>query len=310
MLLRCKNTAVCLEVVVEDPEGLYESLSSDFSRRYLPPLEASGECRSVGARVYWLSGSGFEVLASAYSDYSPDTYVVAGEYPEAYVNEAPVFFMLQVLARALAREGYVLVTDSVAVDLGGRAVLFLGFPHTGKSTISAIAADRGYRVLSTENTIVKPSASGLLVYGGTRVLVFDPRIRELYGVRLESTKKTKHGYEVVDLDALHEPLEEPLLVSEIYLLYTSFSSYGVSVVPIRGRKAGKLAWHFAVSLLKGLDYYEPAPLDMPLAGPVRASVEGFVKAVVEGYSGRFYEVFGSPLEVFNYVARQGPPGTS
>ena len=292
-----------------DSEVLEKSLTSTFSRRYLPRAQRVECSSSLQARIAWSSGVGFTVESAAYSDDPgvPDYYAVRGGLPEAYVNESPVFFLLQVYARSLAKRGYVLLTDSVTISDENKAVLLLGYPHTGKSTISSIALTHGYSVLSTENTIVKPGDKYIEVHGGTRVLVFDPRIRELYGVRVESHEKTKHGYEIVDLDLLSKP-KLPKRVVEVYLIYTSFTTSGASFSTIKGRKIAKTIWYFATGPLKGIDYYEPSPLDTPISGSVATTLTRLINTFTENYSENFYEIFGSPLEVFKAIIEKSSLG--
>ncbi len=299
----CLNVAgASIAIRYGEPGRLTSSLASTFSRRYLPPAKPTGCYEVPQALVEWLPGDGFTIESTVFSrnPLEPDYYRVRGGLPEAYVNESPVFFLLQVIARSLARMGYALLTDSVAVSDGERAVLLLGYPHTGKSSISAIALTQGYYVLSTENTVVKPGNSKLEVYGGTRVLVFDPKVRELYGVRVKSPEVTKHGYELVDLDLLGTP-KLPQKVVGVYLLYTSFSSTGASLAPIRGRKVTKTVWYFATALLKGVEYYEPSPLDTPIDGAVANTLTKLLDTFSTSYSNSFYEAFGSPLEVFKAI---------
>ncbi|MEM2025793.1 MAG: hypothetical protein QXW94_05835, partial [Desulfurococcaceae archaeon] len=290
----------CFEIHANEMHKLNEFLYSEFSRRYIPRINVSETCLGrTSAVIYWLKGEGFQVLSSSYSSYGPDVYVVCGDLPRAYTNESPIFFLLQVLARGLAKTGLVLLTDSVAITTKSKTILLMGFPHTGKSTIATIAVNNGLTVRSTENTVVKIEEKSLKIVGGTRVLVFDPKIKDLYGVKVEPTSKTKHGYEILDLDAL-EPSsinKEEVDIDELYVIYTSFSAKGASISPIKGRKIEKLIWYFATSLIKGLDYYEPYPLNLPIDQPVAEAIVKFIEVVKENYSNKFYEVFGSPLDV-------------
>ncbi|MEM0224364.1 MAG: hypothetical protein QXS24_01740 [Desulfurococcaceae archaeon] len=303
-MLRLKIENTCIEIRTREPKELFESLNSDFSRRYLPPLSI-GDCSNIAAVIYWISGEEFTVLSASYSSNAPDIYVVSGDYPRAYENESPVFFLTQVLARSLAKEGYIMLTDSVSMEFSEKNVLVLGFPHTGKSTLSSIALSHGYRIYSTENTVVKLVDEVLHVVTGTRVLVFDPRVRDLYDVKVQSTSRTRHGYEVVDLDKYFnkELLNRKIPIDEIYVIYTSFSSSGVSIAPVKGRKVEKLIWYFATGLLKGLDYYYPQPLDMPLDDKVLLTIRKFMETTRKKYGDKFYEVFGSPMEVFRAISR-------
>lgn len=298
---------VCIEISTNSPEDLLRSLKSVFTRRYLPTI-STNRCSDVVAKIRWLREGEFQVLSATYSEIGVDMYVVRGEYPEAYANESPLFFLLQVFARALAKKGYVMLTDSVVIKLKTKTVLLLGFPHTGKSTISSIAVNEGYTVYSTENTVVKVVNGTIHTIAGTRVLVFDPKVRELYGVTIRSTGKTKHGYELLDLDTLTGGIlsVSQVPIDEIYVIYTSFNSSGASIVPIRGRKVEKLLWYFATSLIKGMDYYYPQPLDMPLSGTVARTINELLSTVRDNYVGRFFEAFGSPLDLLRTMASHSP----
>lgn len=298
---------VCVELLGDGVTEIAESFTSLFSRRYLPDPRLADYCSTVDIEVSWIRGTGFKVLATGYYDVLPDKYVVEGAPVEPYVNEAPVFFLIQALARRLALRDRFILTDSVSIHIPrtGRAVLLLGYPHTGKSTISSIAYSKGFTVLSTENTVVEASGSGLRVRAGSSILVFDPRVKELYGVNVSPHYTTRHGYGVLDIgdEKRASLLRDGVEASSIYILHTSFSSSGVSVEQVKGRKIGKLLWYFAVSVLKGLDFYEPVPLNMPLES-LENRLLGFLSTIREKYEGRVFEVFGSPLEVFTEIARR------
>jgi len=302
-MLRIKILDACIEIHVADPGKLESSLKSEFAKRYLPAFRLSGDCSTTDSTIYWLKNGDFEVLTTSYSEHGRDIYVVKGDPPEPYVNESPIFFILQVLARSLAKKGLIMLTDSVVISSGNKNVLLLGFPHTGKSTMASIAVSRGYDVYSTENTVVKIEEKKLIAVNGTRVLVFDPAVRSLFGVNIPRTNKTRHGYDILDLDQYmgNEFYEFDVAIDEIYVTYTSFSSTGASIVPVKGRKIDKLLWIFATSIIRGLDYYQPRPLDTPLDGKVLNTLTKFISEIRENYAGRIYEAFGSPLEVLKVI---------
>lgn len=292
---------VCIEVYHRDFNTLYSAFTTDFARRYLPRLSSTSNCSSPVATIYWLEGKGFEVLSTSFSSDRNDLYIVQGEPPSPYINESPVFFLLQVLARGLAKKGYVMITDSISIGLPGRNILILGYPHTGKSTITTLAVAKGFKVYSTENTILGVDEGSLRILGGSRVLVYDPKVKELFNIHLEPTSRTKHGYEVVDLEEKVIIDLDENIVDEIYIVYSSFSSRGFSGQQVKGRKVEKTLWVFATSLLKGLDYYAPRPLDTPLDQTVTKTLEKFIEVVKSKYNGRFYEVFGSPVEIIEGI---------
>lgn len=300
-MLSLKILDSCIDIWSREQVNLVNSLNSDFSRRYIPTLTPIDNCSDISATIYWLDGEGFDVISETYSENGPDTYVVVGKPPIPYVNESPVFFILQVLARSLVRKGYVVLTDSIVISGPGKTILLLGYPHTGKSTIASIALSNGFKVYSTENSVLETKRDRLVFKTGTRVLVFDPVIRRLYGVDIPSTGKTRHGYEIVDLDIFEKISEIEISIDEIYLLYTSFNGIGSSIVRVKGRKIDKTLWYFATSLLKGLDYYYPRPLDMPIGEKIYEVISDFTSKTRETYSDRFFEAFGSPLEVFKSI---------
>ncbi|ACL10661.1 hypothetical protein DKAM_0335 [Desulfurococcus amylolyticus 1221n] len=309
ILKQClKIGGVCIGFYGEDLVAIVESFTNSFSRRYLPDPRLCEHCNSRGIEVSWIRGQGFNVVAAEYYNSSglPDRYIVEGGPVEPYVNESPVFFLLQALSRRLLLEKRVVLTDSITIHIPGtdKAILLLGYPHTGKSTIASIAYSRGFNLLSTENTVVEASDNGLYVKSGSSVLVYDPRVKDLYEVRITPQGKTRHGYEIIDINnSDREKLfEKGVRISSIYILHTSFSSSGVSLEPVKGRKISKTLWYFATGVLKGVDFYEPAPLDMPLNGLKTCLLE-FLNIVRRMYEDRVFEVFGSPLEVFNEITR-------
>lgn len=290
-------------------ETLLHSFSSTFSRRYIPDykvlLDPAIRDLRIGARVHWeWAEEGFNILSSRYDDEGVDEYVVSSSIPGAYVNESPFFFILQVLARVLAKRGAVVFTDTVSFLLpNGKAVLLMGYQHSGKSTIIAIAASNGLIPLSTENTII--DANTLRIIGGTSILVYDPKIIGLYNVKLPAHEETRHGYLVVDLNKLYpkrkDILRNGVEVQEIYILHCSFRSIGADRKTIKGRKIKKTLWYFATSLIKGMDYYEPGPLDTPFRGKVFEHVNKTLQSMVEQYSGKIYEIYGRHDQVYEEI---------
>lgn len=287
-------------------EGVERGLRTLFARRYLPSYQlARGVPRgSPGAVVDWLPGPRFNIASISLSDTSEDRYVVESPPPSPYANESPYFFLLQVLSRSYAKRSLVMLTDSVSFLVSeGRAVLVLGYPHGGKSTILSIALSRGYEPLTTENTLVRATSDGLEVVGGSRVLVVDPRSLERYNADLgvEPDEVTRHGYLVYDLDG-EGWARPPARVEAIFVVHCSFAAKGASLERVRGRKIPKLLWHFASSIPRGTDYYEPEPPS--LASPVvDREISKLVYHAAREYSGRFYEVFGAHDEALDLILK-------
>ncbi|BEP16737.1 hypothetical protein PYJP_00890 [Pyrofollis japonicus] len=279
-----------------------------FARRYIP-VKGVVETASIPVKavVEWWNGDGFEVTGYEFGE-KADAYYVRSGVPEPYVNEAPVFFMLQVAARTYARSGYILLTDSVVIHdpSNGHGVLLLGYPHGGKSTIAVLSLARGLGVASTENTVARLREDGRLeVLGGTTVLLYDPRGIERYGVRppLEPVGVTKHGYHIVDLEAAgRSNREKPILIDSIYVLHCSFSATGSSFEKVSGRKRRKILWHFASSLIRGDDYYDPYPLNLATKD-VDEQVARIIYRMASAYVDSFYEAFGAHDQVLETILR-------
>lgn len=284
---------------VTNLEGLESALTSTFARRYLPRFRLLQGCDEYAARILWDSSGEFRILGRSMNKKGPDIYIVEGPLPQAYVNEAPIFFLLQVMARALSKGGLVTLTDTVALMIGEKAQILMGFPHSGKSTISAMAVASGIPVIATENAVLR-AGNRLEVVGGSEILVYDPEVKERYGLRITPQERTRHGYEVLDLSTIYE-LGSPAEVSRFYILHCSFSSMGVSYSPVKGRKVHKYLWYFATALLTGVDYYEPMPLSDLFDDEAAITIKGFLEHVSSNYSNRFYEIFGSPREVFEFI---------
>ncbi|MCD6323799.1 MAG: hypothetical protein J7L55_01670 [Desulfurococcales archaeon] len=291
-------------MLVESPQTLKDvagGLEDPFAGRYIPkfrvrPLIAP---ESSDAVIKWLRvGEGFELVSYDLSDV--DHFEIRSAPPKPYVNESPYFFILQVLSRQYVKKGYLMLTDTVAIHnpRNGETHLFMGYPHTGKSTLLALSLGLGLRPLTTENTILEVRRGEAYVIGGTNILVFDPRIEEKYGVRLSPATRTKHGYGIKPLTGVAEG--DAYRVTSLNIIYCSFSSTGANFKPVKGRKALKLLWHFATSVIRGTDYYEPAPpnLSDPALDLVIADL---VRELATKYGKVFREAFGSHIEVLEAV---------
>jgi hypothetical protein len=284
-------------------DGFKDAFFGLFARRYLPDvLPGDGKADIILERF---KGEEFRVFSAIYDHEGIDSYKVESAVPSAYGNEAPIFFLLQAVARAGVKKGRFFVTDSVSVVLpSGKAVLFVGYPHTGKSTIAALAVSSGLPVLSTENTVLEVRDERIYVVGGTDVLVYDPRIEDIYGVEVPYDDLTRSGYRITDLrgDVKRKALlRNGIEVSSIVALHAAFNCGDASFSKIRGRKVRKTLWYFSTALLKGLDYYEPLPLHMPISDEINANLWEFLRTASESYSGRIFEAFGNHRAIFERV---------
>lgn len=284
-------------------DGFEDAFRNLFARRYLPDVqESSGEPDVVVERFY---GDEFRVFSAVYDHLGRDEYKIESSVPAAYGNEAPIFFILQAAARAAAKSGRMFVTDSVGiVGPSGKAVLFVGYPHTGKSTMSVLAMAKGFPVLSTENTVMEARNGRLYIVGGTNVLVYDPRIEGIYDIKVPYDEQTRSGYRIKDIsndEKRKKLLERGVEVDMIVVLHAAFNCMGVSFSQISGRKVRKTLWYFATALMKGLDYYEPLPLHVPMSEEISRNLWNFLKTASEGYSGRMFEAFGDHRTLFERI---------
>jgi len=301
MTLRIGN--VMVEFSGELDDGFTEAFEGLFARRYLPDVYSDHGDPEVSVERF--RGEIFRVFGSAYDYIGRDEYKIESPVPAAYGNEAPIFFILQAAARAGAKRGKIFITDSVGVlQPNGRAVLFVGYPHTGKSTMSALAIAEDLTVLSTENTVVEVRKGHLHIVAGTDVLVYDPLVEKIYDLSVPYDAQTRSGYRIADLrkDAERKKaLKKGVEIEKIVVLHAAFHCHGASFSPIRGRKVRKTLWYFATALMKGLDYYEPMPLHVPMNEEINGNIQKFLENASQNYLGNMYEAFGSHKRIFHEI---------
>lgn len=285
-------------------DGFEDGLRGLFARRYLPDVSPS---RGTNPEVVIerFRGETFRVFSAVYDHLGRDEYKIESAVPSAYGNEAPVFFTLQAAARAGAKSRRIFVTDSVSVVApNGKAILFIGYPHTGKSTMSVLALAEGLPVLSTENTVIEARDGKLYAVGGTDVLVYDPRVEGVYDVKVPYDEKTRSGYRIKDLKDDRERaglLRKGVEVGMIVILHSAFNCMEASFSKISGRKVRKTLWYFSTALIKGLDYYEPMPLNVPMSDEISRNLRSFLETASRNYSNRMFEAFGNHRAVFDRV---------
>ena len=300
MPIKIESYNVHVGIVSDHDVAIKEGLGNLFAGRYLPKfkVEEVDNVKDVDALIKWEVTENFFGVEK-YSLGKKDVFEVKSPPPQPYVCESPYFFLLQVLSRQYMKKGYVMFTDTVSFldPSTGEAFLILGYPHTGKSTILALAYSKGMIALSTENTLLKINRDYAEIVGGTKILVYDPIIKELYNITLTPQSMTRHGYGIIDLTSLEEPVPK---IHSIYVIYCSFTSMGLNKKKVSGRKAMKLLWHFSSSVIRGLDYYEPIPLNLSDLA-LEEKLVNDLHHLVDIYSGRFYEVFGSHRTVFEHI---------
>jgi len=291
-------------------DGFEEAFNGLFARRYLPDVEEGSEEPHVVVERF--KGDEFRVFSAVYDHLGRDEYKIESRVPSAYGNEAPIFFILQTAARAAAKAGRMFITDSVGVVTpSGKAVLFVGYPHTGKSTMSVLALASGMPVLSTENTIVEVRDERLYIVGGTEVLVYDPRVEGIYDIEVPYDEQTRSGYRIKDLrnDSKRKKLlKQGVEIDMMVVLHSAFNCMEASFSRIRGRKVGKTLWYFSTALMKGLDYYEPMPLHVPMNDEIVSNLHLFLETASSAYSDRMFEAFGNHKAVFDRIVEMGLAG--
>ncbi|MCD6300862.1 MAG: hypothetical protein J7L82_02190 [Staphylothermus sp.] len=301
-----ESSGVRIGLTINDKIGeVFNGLKDIFGYRYIPEYSVEiteDNNEEIDALVKWNLGKGFEVKQAILRDNDIDEYIVVTNPPGPYVNESPYFFLLQVLSRSLAKKRYLVITDSISFYKNGKAYLLMGYPHSGKSTILSIAISDEAIPLSTENTIVEVRKDGLYIVNGTKILVYDPVIEEKYSVKLPYIGVTKHGYRIVDIKSLNNKYNKEYRVDEIYVLHCSFSSTGSDTEIIKGRKIRKILWHFAYSLIRGLDYYDPYPLSLSTK-LIDKNVSEMISEIANQYR-EIYEIFGRPDHVYEYIVNK------
>ena len=128
-------------------------------------------------------------------------------------------FLLGSAFGAIIHQRGLLPLHANAIDIGGRAVAFMGHSGAGKSTMAAWFLDRGHRILADDVCVVVPDAAGVpLAYPGI------PRLR-LWREALERTGRNADDLELAfdDTDKFNLPTPTPsqsgpIPLSHVYLL--------------------------------------------------------------------------------------------
>jgi len=306
-VLKIKNRYFNIGVDCTNEDLLSESLDTTFPRRYLPEYKLSRDNGVyVDALVKWIiSNDRFELIEYRLGE-DKDSYIIRSSPPKPYINESPVFFLLQIITRVLIKKGYIVLTDTSAVWINGKTILLVGYPHTGKSTLSALALYHGDIPLSTENTVIEIDGGEARIINGTSVLVYDPRIEDLFNVKIKYDELTRHGYRIIDLNKhvldRKKILEQKPVINQIYILHCSYRSGEPDLEPVRGRKIRKTLWYFATALIKGIDYYEPNPLDLSTDKELEILGKK-IDRLGEIYGDKINEIYGRHDKVYEYIRK-------
>jgi hypothetical protein len=144
--------------------------------------------------------------------------IVIDPVPGCSDRNIRLFLLGSALGGILHQRG-LLPLHANAIEIGGRAVAFMGHSGAGKSTMAAWFLDRGYRVLADDVCVVTTDEAGRPVaHRGI------PRLR-LWREAIEVTGRTAEDYELSfdDMDKYNVPTPRPedlrpIPLDHIYLL--------------------------------------------------------------------------------------------
>jgi hypothetical protein len=187
----------------------------------------------VGLAVAYDDSVGFRVWAPCHGCYlvAPDGRLVLAAPPTAACGQWERLVLAQVLPLAAVLRGMDLLHAS-AVELGGRAVAFLGRSGAGKTTVAAHCVARGARLLTDDVLAIEAAATGVRAHRGGAVMRLDPR--ELQA--MTPPERERFGTVNVDEGKWHAtpPLATPRLpLGLTYHLMRDEGGEGVSITRVR-----------------------------------------------------------------------------
>jgi hypothetical protein len=142
-------------------------------------------------------------------------------------------FLLGSALGAIVHQRGLLPLHANAIEIGGRAVAFMGHSGAGKSTMAAWFLDRGHRVLADDVCVVSSDEAGVIAYPGI------PRLR-LWREALEHSGRTTDAFELAfdSMDKWNVPTPAasqsgPIPLAHVYLLSKAGES-GPQIVRLSG----------------------------------------------------------------------------
>jgi hypothetical protein len=139
-------------------------------------------------------------------------FVVDGEARliEAAPNGAPdevwEHRMVATAFPLLAAERGDVVAHAAAIEVGTRAVVFLGPPRRGKSTVAAAAAGLGYRLLAEDGAAIELAPDGALVWPGPTGIRVTSRVMSTLGLVSDGGGDRKRTHLVPSVRHAEEPV--------------------------------------------------------------------------------------------------------
>lgn len=153
------------------------------SMRYRSPSLSEGEAPNLIVdellggdffRMRYLDGSEFVVDRAG-------TRIFASWSTTSSAEDAAVYLLGPVSGLLLYLRGVTCLHAS-AIEVDGRAALFVGGAEAGKSTTAATFAKMGIRVLTDDIAAIMKQESGFIVMpGASRVLLWPPSVQALWG---------------------------------------------------------------------------------------------------------------------------------
>jgi hypothetical protein len=107
---------------------------------------------------------------------SPDGCRIAGRQCEkAHPESFQVYLLGQALSYALVKQGFEPL-HATAIVVDGEAAILLGCSGLGKSSLAACFLAAGYRLLTDDLLILRPSSRGVMAYAGPPRIKLFPRL--------------------------------------------------------------------------------------------------------------------------------------
>ena len=165
-----------------------------------------------GSNYVGLRGVG-EILVS------PDGRSLAcHRYAQSSAESFNVYLLTQALSFALVKSGLEPL-HATAVEIGGKAAVFLADCGFGKSTLAAAFLQAGHRLLTDDLLVLRRASAALLAHPGSpRVKLFPEMARKFLGDAIAGVPMNPHTHKLI------VPLKEPrvsvhaLPVGAIYAL--------------------------------------------------------------------------------------------
>lgn len=112
----------------------------------------------------------------------------------------------------LAAERGDVVAHAAAVEVDGRALVFVGPPRRGKSTLAAVAGSLGYRVLAEDGAAIELLPTGALVWPGPAGIRVTSEVMSSLGLSRDGGDHRKQTHFIRDEGHADEPVPLGALV--------------------------------------------------------------------------------------------------